>query len=350
MLSIMDFTQITHSEIQKQLDNKKPEELSSGYLNQSGDVQGNGLGILECDNPSVLNPLFSAKEKSMSESRFIKYTPSDKAQWLRENYPNAFLVLSLIAERARRTFLFDGLLIGDALLGNPEHAGLTRKKFDNALDKLVEFGMIEILARHRQFQKVQKRDIKGGIKGTLVNLKDSTIWDINPQIEGHQKVDQRDIKGTSKGHKEECKNEKNERNKNNTVPISANQTEYTLSDNPSKKPKAQPSSDAAALLLFFNQSLKSFIPEVVEMPKDSLAFDGLLKSYSLDEIKKVITFCHTGWWAKHVHTPSYLKRKFPQLLAALRREGSAHSNSQKIDRTQRNKDGTPCRPEYADLF
>ena len=115
----------------------------------------------------------------MSE-RFIKYIPSnDRSSWLRENYPNAFLLLSLIAERARRTSgHFDGREIGTAEIGDWEKAGLTEQKYRTAKDKLVEFKIIEILGTRRN---PQKSTTKSTTQGTLVKLLDSTIWDINPE-------------------------------------------------------------------------------------------------------------------------------------------------------------------------
>lgn len=92
-----------------------------------------------------------------------------------------------------------------------------------------------------------------------------------------------------------------------------------------KKEKSiySPSAEAAALLIFFNQSIKKFIPEVPEPDESEKAakpLDDLLKSYSQAEIQKTIAFAHMDdFWSTHVHTTNYLKVKFSKLLAAQRR-------------------------------
>jgi len=130
----------------------------------------------------------------MSE-RFIKYIPSEKADWLRKHYRNAFALLSLIAENARRTSdHLDGLQIGDAILGNYEDAGLTRKEYRNAKNKLIELEFIEVVWNPKN-KNLQKRAIKRAIKSEVVCLINSEIWDINPEINVHQMGHQGAIKG-----------------------------------------------------------------------------------------------------------------------------------------------------------
>lgn len=138
--------------------------------------------------------------------RFLKYIPSPKAQWLRKYHRNAYLLLSYIAEHARRTIEFDdGLEIGDAIIGNYEDAGLTWKEYRNARDKLIELNII-ISVWNPKIKSCQKRAIKRAIKSEVVNLLNSDIWDINPDKKGDQKGNQGAIKGqqtrTKKNEKE----------------------------------------------------------------------------------------------------------------------------------------------------
>jgi hypothetical protein len=123
--------------------------------------------------------------------RFLQFIPGEDASFLRENHPNAFLLLSLIAERARRKSGHpDGLQIGDAILGDYQSAGLSRQQYRTALDTLVELGYIDIIYNGKTFLKREKSTIKSTITGTLVNLKDSRIWDINPE-DSNQHINQR---------------------------------------------------------------------------------------------------------------------------------------------------------------
>lgn len=143
--------------------------------------------------------------------RFIKFIPSEKANFLQEHYPNAFLLLALIARHARRkSGNPDGLLIGDAILGDPEKAGLTRQEHRTAIEKLVEFGYIEIVYNGKKFLKREKSTIKITIKSMLVNLKDSSIWDINPEI-SNQQINQRATnEQPTSNHKQERTRKKEE--------------------------------------------------------------------------------------------------------------------------------------------
>lgn len=139
-------------------------------------------------------------------SKFIKYIPSEKASWLREHFTSAFLLLSFIAEHARRTHdNLDGLEIGDCFVGEIEtsaKSGLSSKEYRNALIKLEELGFIETVWNPKN-KKQQKRAIKRAIKSKIVNLIDSSIWNINLALEGDQNGNQRAIKGRSKGDKQE---------------------------------------------------------------------------------------------------------------------------------------------------
>lgn len=159
--------------------------------------------------------LHKHKEPYVSE-RFIKFTPSEKSTWLRSTYPNAFLILSVIAERARRVNgMPDGLLIGDAIIGRQEIGeccGLSEKQSRLAIQKLIEFNILKIVWNGKKNKNLQNRAIKRAIKGMVVNLCDSSIWDINPNEEGQQKGQQRANRGPTEGHKQEgIRKNKNEK-------------------------------------------------------------------------------------------------------------------------------------------
>src|SRR5277367_5646854 len=77
--------------------------------------------------------------------RFIKYIPSEEAEYLLEKHPNAFLLLTLIANRARRlSGKPDGLEIGECHIGDYEQCGIaSRKQYRTALEILLERGHIK---------------------------------------------------------------------------------------------------------------------------------------------------------------------------------------------------------------
>jgi len=193
--------------------NEKAESPNSALsIKEHADIEH---GNCHDDNYSLpyAPDLHKHKELYVSE-RFIKFIPSQTSDWLRSTYPNAFLILSVIAERARRTNdMPDGLLIGDAIISYEklgESCGLSKKQVRLAIEKLVEHQILEIIWNGRGAKPLKKRALKRALKGMLVNLCDSSIWDINPEREGTVEGTQRALKGHSKGTKQEGRR----RNKN----------------------------------------------------------------------------------------------------------------------------------------
>lgn len=147
---------------------------------------------------------------------FLKLKRSDKTEWLLLNYPNAFLLLTHIAYRARRiTSLPDSFELGTAEIGDWTSYGLTEKQYRTAKKKLVEFGLIEILATNRRAElgrNLARNSATGrATTGTRVKLIDLSIYDPNFEEEGDYKGDLRATSGRPKGDEQECKKEKNVR-------------------------------------------------------------------------------------------------------------------------------------------
>jgi hypothetical protein len=131
----------------------------------------------------------------------------------------------IIAQSARRTNgAYDGLKAGQCHLGGHKNYEMTEKEYRYAKKILVENGLIKIIATSKTVQKRKRRiflktsncengaDV-GAIEltttGTLVELCDSTIWDINSEEEIYHKGDQKGgcgaVAGRLKGDKQECK-------------------------------------------------------------------------------------------------------------------------------------------------
>jgi hypothetical protein len=109
--------------------------------------------------------------------RFIKFIPSDETRWLIQYQPNAFLLLSLIADRAR-VFdgLADGLRPGQCHIGDHKSCGLSERQYRTAKTVLVIRKHIRIIETCRN----RKKSTTGATtKGTLVELISSTVYDIN---------------------------------------------------------------------------------------------------------------------------------------------------------------------------
>lgn len=123
--------------------------------------------------------------------RFIKLIISERTEWLLTNYPNAFLLLTIIALRARRyNGHIDSREIGDAHIGDCEACGLTEQQYRTAKQKLVDFNFIKI----KETNRTRKKSTTGATtKGTLVSLLNSDVWDINPELSN----DSNNVRATS---------------------------------------------------------------------------------------------------------------------------------------------------------
>lgn len=191
--------------------NAKPSAQTEGFTrakipdsakSDNDDVTNN---FIIADKPN----LYKQNGDSVSNIRFIKFIPSEKSDWLQENHPNAFLLLCLIAKRARRTSGHpDGLEIGMAQIGDYKSAGIeTEKKYRTAKNVLLRLGAIEIIETSR---KSKKWATQRAINGTLVKILKSDVWDINQEDEGDPKGEPRATRGRPKGDEQECKEDEEE--------------------------------------------------------------------------------------------------------------------------------------------
>lgn len=111
--------------------------------------------------------------------RFLKFIPSEEAFWLMQHKPNAFNLLTHIANTARRINGHpDGLLIGQCHLQTWTFYGLTEQQYRTAKQILVQRKHIIIIETNR----TRKKSTTGlTTASTLVQLCSTTIWDINPE-------------------------------------------------------------------------------------------------------------------------------------------------------------------------
>jgi hypothetical protein len=112
--------------------------------------------------------------------------------------PNAFLLLTQIALRAKRTndFNVHGLTTGQALVGDYKTIGLTERKYRTAKAQLESWGFATF---------------KGTNKGTIANLINTKIYDINEDGKGRAERRTRDEQETTN------KKYKKEKNTDRTV-------------------------------------------------------------------------------------------------------------------------------------
>jgi len=140
----------------------------------------------------------------MSESPFVQLLRSEKAIFLLSHHPLAFALLTYIAMHARRYNDHpDGLIIGDALVGFTSMPGLSRQNFRTALEKLTNDNLIKIVSNGRNWWGREKSTIKVTINSHLVNLCDTSIYDINSEDGNHQSNHPVTIDQPSTNHKQE---------------------------------------------------------------------------------------------------------------------------------------------------
>lgn len=111
--------------------------------------------------------------------RFLKFIPSEEAFWLMKNKPNAFYLLSQIANTARRTpGSADGLALGQCHLRHWSKYELTEQQYRTA--KLILTGRkhIKIIETNRTRQKSTTGSTTAS---TLVEIISTTIYDINSE-------------------------------------------------------------------------------------------------------------------------------------------------------------------------
>ena len=82
------------------------------------------------------------------------------------NDPSAFVLLTVIALRARRTdeFNIHNLKSGEALIGDFKKCGLTRRQYRTAMKHLGQWGFAVF---------------KPTTRGTVATLRDTRVYDIN---------------------------------------------------------------------------------------------------------------------------------------------------------------------------
>jgi len=232
----------------------------------------------------------------MTTQRFLKFIPSDKSNWLIKRSNFAFILLCIIASRARRTSNnTDGLEIGEAYLGDWESYGMTRQNYRTALKVLISSNFIKISETNR----TRKKSTTGTTtEGTKVKLLNSEVWDINSEIDNHQPNHCLTTDQPLPNHEQEGirknKNIKKEKVKKEKILFSSDSIEYGLSS-------------------FLFESLIKIIPDFIkpDLQKWSYEFDKMIRldNRSPEKIKENILSITIGtsWWVGKVFSPDGLR-------------------------------------------
>jgi hypothetical protein len=303
---------------------KKPEALTSGPGFGPAKTCVNGITLILADHPNL-------DKRGFVSQRFIKYIPGDEATWLRENYPFAFLLLSLVAERAGRTSNTpDGRQVCEAYIGDWKSIGATRQQYRTALKVLCDKQILQIIETNR----TRKKSTNGTTtEGTKVRLLKLDIWDINIEMHNHPNNHCPTTAQPLPNHDKEYKNDKNDKKK-----------KIFLSDSVEI---------GLAELLFKKIALFLDNPKIPDFQKWAVEVDYMIRIDKRDpeDIRKMIEWLHSAgpiFWRKNVLSTAKLREKWDRLKAELK--APTTFGKPKVDRSQRKEDGSLSNPHHADLF
>jgi hypothetical protein len=299
----------------------------------------------------------------MSSERFIKFIPSEEAMFLVKNKPNAFVLLTIIAERARReNGNPDGLTIGQCHIGDWKNCGLTEREYRTAKSILVCRKHVKIVETCR----TRKKSTTGTTTvGTLVELISSTVYDINVKVDNDRCDDRATTERRPSDDEQERKRKKKKEEEEQHIcrkSVESPSFDGKLSDaiKPSPKPKAtiKPSDVAISLTEFFYFSLHLHVSTIRSVPAnaqklnlEARQFDEILKTYSESEIKRSINYGHANaFWQSIITNPRKLREKIGTLLTQLTQKEIKHETTQRHPQPINSTHQPRFRPKFAVPF
>lgn len=222
---------------------------------------------------------------------------------------NAFILLTIIALRARRTneFNIHNLQSGEALIGDYRHYGMSEQQYRSAMKRLGQWGFAAF---------------KPTTRGTVAKLLDARIYDINEtlgQRAGNEPTT--DDPRTANGLATTNKNEKNEK-KGKKYP--ADSDERRLSE--------------LLLNLILERKPDFRRPETARWAGE---IDRMIRldSRTPERIKAVVRWCQTdAFWANNILSTAKLRKHFDRLELEMGRHAPAvatESTREMVERMER---------------
>lgn len=157
-----------------------------------------------------------SEQKPKTKVKYLQQIrESEELEFLLRNHPNAFLLLTLIAQRASRSNnSVTGLNIGECYIGDHQSCGLTRQQYRTAIEilKLRKHILICETCRNRKKSTTGSTTV-----GTKVKLISSTVYDINPEEDNHHINHRPTTDQPPTNHEEECKEDKNVKKKKKNI-------------------------------------------------------------------------------------------------------------------------------------
>lgn len=232
---------------------------------------------------------------------FIKLERSHETFELLKD-PTAFILLTTIALRARRTdeFNIHDLRSGEALVGDHDRCGLTRRQYRTAMRRLARWGFAAFRPTTR---------------GTIATLCDTSIYDINETAGGQQVAAARP---TASQRAAPNKNEKNEK-KEKKYSLHSDEwrlSELLLAEILTRKPD------------FRRPALERWAREIDRL----LRLDGRTPA----RVEAVIRWCRQDpFWANNILSPAKLRKHFDRLELEMDRRLAAATGESTRDMVAR---------------
>ena len=219
--------------------------------------------------------------------------------------PNAFILLAVIAQRARWTDepIENGLKAGQALIGDYYNYGMSKKQYRTAKEALRRTHYVTLRATHR---------------GTIAKLINTKVFDINinqddtsddtqkpPQKAPNKKVLKKDINNDNTS----CSDSEKLELKRGKITFSENDmllakllSELMTENNPDRKPTT-------------DVQLRTWANEVRLMRESD--------NRSQEDIKKIIIFSQNNdFWKTNILSMGKLRKQFDQLNLKMRKDGN----------------------------
>lgn len=194
--------------------------------------------------------------------KFIKLNKSAMTLELLEEDPKAFLLLTQIALRAKRTIetSLSGIEMGEALIGDYEKIGLTHQEYRTRKDKL---------------EKWKFATFKTTTKGTIAKLVDKRVYDINEEVINKQINNQvTNDQQTTNNQATTNKNDKNERMIRMKEVVIKSGAKNEDMDN---APRLHPMENFYGMKVENNERYHAFAKEIAE--KQGLSLDDTLHEF-----------------------------------------------------------------------
>lgn len=242
---------------------------------------------------------------------YIKFIRSQVFWDLIKIHPHAYLLLSVIAQRARRSFSdndIHGLNPGEAFIGDYKNYGMKEHQYRAAKKCLTESGLATFSATN---------------KGTVAKIMNTAIYDIN--IEDKSECENRQTTGDKTGNQRLTRRKEDEEPKNIST--------YPLNDNNIQTHKYSTDDMRLATLLSElmtqnNPERKPTRPQQLNKWANSVRLMREQDKRSIDQIEDMIRWSQQDdFWRTVILSMDNLRKNYDKLWLQRKQKTTRNSNT-----------------------